>query len=145
MKSISFYLEWFQRYSVLKNVQFFWATLYCHQSCKIIHWSHPFTIHRQVLQGGGTALFTLALQWQNHKAMPTEVKMQVQLNHPYLYICPSLEAMAGLDVVAELLVPSEYPLLYRLPDWVASCSWLAAMPIICCPAYCWPPGQTCEK
>ena len=94
---------------------------------------------------GGTALFTLALQWQNHKAMPTEVKMQVQLNHPYLYICPSLEAMAGLDVVAELLVPSEYPLLYRLPDWVASCSWLAAMPIICCPAYCWPPGQTCEK
>jgi len=28
VKFVSFYLERFQRYSVLKNVQLFWATLY---------------------------------------------------------------------------------------------------------------------
>ena len=32
MKSVSFYLERFQRYGVLRNVQLFWATLYIYHT-----------------------------------------------------------------------------------------------------------------
>jgi len=45
MKSVSFYLEQFQRYGVLKNVQLFGATLYMLNS-KNIKTMHPATKQR---------------------------------------------------------------------------------------------------
>ena len=88
MNSVSFCLEWFQRYGVLKNVQLFWATLYISHNMQIIlhTFNSPLSGTTQVsrYQKGKTNLdFTEAndSEWQWHPLGRMQVCTSLQTDN----------------------------------------------------------------
>jgi len=88
VNSVSFCLEWFQRYGVLKNVQLFWATLYISHNMQIIlhTFNSPLSGTTQVsrYQKGKTNLdFTEAndSEWQWHPLGRMQVCTSLQTDN----------------------------------------------------------------